>query len=496
MIARIENIRTTSASHPFATAVGKKGFTEAGYVEDEYFITGIANIYERQGAGKGIRYAGAPYVNRILVRKPGNAARFSGNVVVEILNSTSYFDIDRIWALTATHLMNNGDIYVGITSKPNVIDALLQFDAMRYAPLCWRNPLEYDIPDEELGNLVGHSHKETEDGLFWDMLMDLGRLLRSDTAENPIHDYWNADSYLYLAGWSQSGSYMIRYIRDFARQEGEGIYDGYYSCGSISIGTPNLNQEDMTCICPQEHTLNDLDRPYIDMHTESDNVQWGNAIARQTHSAYYRVYDITGSSHDTTTTMEEYYAGDQDLRRIGRTLEFPGSEPHANSYPYEYAYRAGLELLYQWVREGRAPMQVAPVEYNKDCANMQNENQRPATAVPAATAAAVRDSWNIRGADGNSLGGWRLPMITYPVCAYYNHSTPPQAELALPCALYGYEEPYSTEELIRRYGSLQNYQRLITDETDRCIDAGLLLAEDRTAYIRRAVWTAERYGLR
>lgn len=471
MITKIEKIITTAESHPFTTAAGKNGFAEAGYVEEEYFITGTANVYERQDVCKGIRFANAPYVNRILVRKPKDMISFSGNVVVEILNSTSYFDIDRVWALTATHLMNHGDIYVGITSKPNVITALQKFDWNRYASLSWKNPLEYDIPDEKMGNLAGHSHKETEDGLFWDMLIDLGRLLKSSVAENPIRAYWNDRSFLYLTGWSQSGGYMIRYIRDFAQHEGKGIFDGYFSCGSVSLSTPNLNQEDLTDILSQERTLNDLDKPYIDMHTESDNAQWGNADARQTSSVFYRVYDITGSSHDTTTTMEEYFSGDPDLKKIGMVLEFPGKEPHPNSYPYEYAYHAALELLYRWVREGREPMRVAPVEYDSDFVNIRNE-------------------------DGNSLGGWRLPMITYPVCAFFNHSTPLRPELALPSALYGYENPYSAEELIKKYGSLEKYQRLIAEETDRCVDAGLLLAEDRESYIKRAVWTAEKYGLR
>lgn len=471
MITKVEKIITTAESHPFMTAAGKNGFAEAGYVEEEYFISGTANVYERQDGGKGIRFADAPYKNRILVRKPQDAAGFSGNVVIEILNSTSCFDIDRIWALTSTHIMNHGDIYVGITSKPNVIAALRRFDLERYAPLSWKNPLVYGIPDERMGNLAGHSHKETEDGLFWDMLMDLGRLLKSSVPENPIHDYWNTHSFLYLAGWSQSGGYMIRYIRDFAQHEGKDIFDGYFSCGSISLCTPNLNQEDLTDILSQERTLNDLDKPYIDIHTESDNAQWGNADARQTKSPFYRVYDITGSSHDTTTTMEEYFSGDADLEKIGMTLAFPGKEPHPNSYPYEYAYHAALELLYQWVCEGKEPMRIAPVEYDGDFVN-------------------------IRGEDGNSIGGWRLPMITCPVCAFTNHSTPLRPELALSSALYGYENPYSVEKLAKRYGSLKNYRKIIATETDRCIDAGLLIAEDRENYIERAVWTAEKYGLK
>lgn len=42
-------------------------------------------------------FEGAPYTNRVLFRMPSDPARFSGNVVIEILNSTAGIDIDRIW---------------------------------------------------------------------------------------------------------------------------------------------------------------------------------------------------------------------------------------------------------------------------------------------------------------------------------------------------------------------------------------------------------------
>jgi hypothetical protein len=42
--------------------------------------------------------ASGPYETRIIVRRPANPRRFSGNVVVEMLNPTSLSDVDIMWA--------------------------------------------------------------------------------------------------------------------------------------------------------------------------------------------------------------------------------------------------------------------------------------------------------------------------------------------------------------------------------------------------------------
>ena len=45
MIEKIEQIAVTETSHPFATAYEKCRFAEKGYIEEEYFISGKANVY-------------------------------------------------------------------------------------------------------------------------------------------------------------------------------------------------------------------------------------------------------------------------------------------------------------------------------------------------------------------------------------------------------------------------------------------------------------------
>lgn len=66
---------------------------------------------------------------------------FSGNVFVEMLNPTSLFDVDIMWAADQNYYMSHGDIWVGITVKPVSIATLKVFDPQRYAPLSMANPV-------------------------------------------------------------------------------------------------------------------------------------------------------------------------------------------------------------------------------------------------------------------------------------------------------------------------------------------------------------------
>lgn len=101
MITRLEEIPVTKESYPFASAERYLKLSERGYVEKEYYMYGTANVYETadERGGVRVRTADAPYTNRIIVRAPQDTAKCSGNVVVEIINPTSFMEIDRMWIL-------------------------------------------------------------------------------------------------------------------------------------------------------------------------------------------------------------------------------------------------------------------------------------------------------------------------------------------------------------------------------------------------------------
>lgn len=148
MITEMRLVPVTADSHPFASAQFHCRLSEIGYTEEEYFLSGTANVYEEgENNRPEIIFRDAPYTTRVLIRRPADKSRFSGNVVVEVLNATAMMDIDRMWVNSWKHFTRSGDVYVGITSKGHVVDALKRFDPARYAPISWANPMpERAIP--------------------------------------------------------------------------------------------------------------------------------------------------------------------------------------------------------------------------------------------------------------------------------------------------------------------------------------------------------------
>jgi hypothetical protein len=94
-----------------------------------------------------------PYTTRITVRRPKNMKHFSGRVAVEIINMSAAYDWTANWCALWETIVKKGDVYVGITSKPNVFPGMVRFDAERYGPLSMANPLP---PDQQTcGTLPG-----------------------------------------------------------------------------------------------------------------------------------------------------------------------------------------------------------------------------------------------------------------------------------------------------------------------------------------------------
>lgn len=480
MIQKFKFIPTTEKSHPYATAAVKCCFDKRGYAEDEYFIYGTSNVYATKNGKAEIVYADAPYVNRILIRRPKDKAKFSGNVVVEILNSTNYMDIDRVWVLAREKFMRDGDIYIGITSKPITIPVMLKLDSSRYAPLSWNNSRKPTLHDSQLGNLTGASKGATEDGLFWDMLIDLPGALK-DKEKSPLKDY--LPFFTYLSGWSQSGGYMIRFVNTFAYLDPNNIkkplYDGYMSTGAAIIATPGLNQEESVYCSAEDKSvpwkLGKVYQPFMEIHTETENAPLGNLEARKADSDAddfkYRAYDIPGASHDTKDNMVDYYYLDPDLPRTGIFPNYGGCEPYVNDYPYNFIFHRAFNMLFAWVRDGKAPPSIVRIPTDFHGRNMHDET-------------------------GNAAGGWRTAFLEYPTCVYHIVSTPLKPDYAFGCSCFGYKQPFTAEELKKRYGTLEAYRKLVTEMADKQAAEGMLEPADRDEYVRLAVGFAAEGGLK
>lgn len=474
MIQKIQPIPTTEDSHPYAAAAKKCGFAEKGYAEDEFFMYGTANVYSKASGKVEVICPDAPYCNRFLVRRPSNVEVFSGRVIIEILNSTINMDIDRMWVISKDLFMREGDIFIGLSSKPNTAYVMKKYDPKRYAEISWANPREKQT---ETTDILKATEPGTEIGLFWDMLIDLAENLR-DKERSPLPGY--DIQKLYLTGWSQSGGYMIRFINDFAYKDTHNIplFDGYLAGGSASFAIPPINQSEPANTGSENKDvpwiLGKHTEPYIDVHTESENYALGISEARQDDSDVldfpYREYDIPGSSHDTKNNMIEYYRLDPDLPDTGIFPQYLGREPYANDYPYEFMFNAAYKMLFDWAEKNILPPHIELIQVDS-----QGNN--------------VIDDF------GNAKGGWRSAFIDHPTARYHKFSTPLTPAGEFGCSIFGHIDIFGKEKVDMLYGSLKHYMELVAEQADKEVKAGLLLQEDYADYLAAAEKFAKRTGL-
>lgn len=488
MITEMRLIPVREGEHPFASAAKKCRFDEIGYVEDEYFMSGTANVYEEDELqNPRVSIPDAPYTTRLLVRRPTNREKFSGNIVIEVLNATAMFDIDRMWVNTWRFFTRNGDIYIGITSKGQVVDALKRFNKDRYAEINWANPDKSRKPLEELKDNPMLFMEEYESGLFWDMLIDLARLLRTEGEQNPLADYGRTN--LFLTGWSQSGGYIARILHSFAYQpetEKDGpLFDGYLMAGCGVSDAPmnayssafRFGQRGI----PQGSILGGKE-PVIAVNTESENKYafWYGDFDEPEFK--FRTWQIPASSHDTAYNLMEYYEGYQreDLERLGFTNVWEGCEGEPMDCPYEPIFHAAFYHLYNWAVHGI----LAP------------HAPKIATRIVRKTEAAGgffgNYAENLTDALGNAIGGIRHPAVDCATGTYCSFSRRKDGTVQ---EMFGNVQPFTPKQLAALYGNLQNYRRLAEESTDRAVAAGYVLQEDRDSLVERAVSMAAARGL-
>src|SRR5215467_12417787 len=134
-------IPVTANSYPFmASNKSTPAFdlSKVGYVEQEYIVSGTANVYDWAADGTvNVKTPNAPYTTRILVRRP--ASGFSGTVVVELMFPARRFDWSMMWGFSHEAIIDHKDAWVGIT-LPASADGLKKFNPARYATVSFANP--------------------------------------------------------------------------------------------------------------------------------------------------------------------------------------------------------------------------------------------------------------------------------------------------------------------------------------------------------------------
>ena len=444
-------IPVTATSHPFGTST--VDLASHGYIEQEFFMRGQADLYDYDAHGDVVvTNADAPYENRIIVRRPADPRRFSGTVVVEIMNMTNGWDLDRMWLTSHDEYMRDGDAYVGVTSAPNTVAALKTFDPVRYAPVSWADPRP---AAQRCPGTALNSSADTDGGLVWDIFSQVGAALKSGGPDNPLHGLHVAK--VYATGYSQSGSYLVRYIN--AINPRAHVYDGFL-IGAAAGGPRPLDK----CSAPipvadPRNIVRPTPQPVIRIQTQTDFYMDGGYSRRPDSDApgdKYRLYEVPGASHAYSYTAS-FQPSPEDLQKAGFTYTYYNctSPGLSTDFPMHYLFDAAQVNLDKWARYGTPPPHAPRIEVD-------------------AQGNTVLDKY------GNALGGVRTPWLDVPIATYYPSSTPAS------CFLQGHRVPFTPQQLASLYPDHGYYIRAFIAETDRLVREGWLTPPDADAAINTA----------
>lgn len=396
------------------------------YVEDEYFVTGTANIYEYD-INKDVQVVtpNVPYKSRMLIRRPANPNKFKGTVVIEWLNPTAGFDGDTIWLTTYKHLIKEGAIWVGVTIKPVSVNFLPGWNPVRYAGL-----------------------QMTDVAQTWDLMSQVGALLKDRTSpENPLAAY---DVQRNLGvGYSQSATYLITYSNEFhdgaTLPDGRHAFDGYFiaaaggSAQQINSASSNVSDE---------RRFIAVNAPVIRFQTETEVIGFGAFTSRQPDSPTFRMYEMAGGSHVDVQSNELLF-GTAWARDLGFSPVTCANL--INPIRIGHLETSSVHLLDRWVRDGTPPP--------------------PSQLITLVSSGGVTSI--ARDADGNAIGGVRLPTINVPLGTYRENNTGSGF-----CFLFGSFLPFDEAKLAELYPTHGNYISQITQTAKESVKAGFLLEED------------------
>jgi hypothetical protein len=457
-------IPVTGSSHPFGGAAWQlrpQQLKRDGYVEEEYLVSGTANVYTWPAPGPAkVRTAGAPYTTRMLVRRPKRAKDASGNVIVEMLNPSNLFDLNIGWALSHEEFMRHGDTWIGITAKPIAVDALKTFDPERYKRLSFANPLPLSDP-ANCATVPSDSARTTENGLIWDINSQVGAWVRSDAKSNPLR---GTVKRVYGFGYSQTGGYLNTYVNAIhpldVRRNGRPLFDGYLIevAGGAFVGLVPINQcEPAPPVSDPRRQISNVGVPVIRAMSQSDYLI-GIAARRPDSDApgdRYRHYEVAGAGH--ASPDELYYSAEpDDIERAGRTVPpVACNEGPRSRLSMRIATNAFFRNLDRWVRRGIAPPHADPIRV---------ENGAP-----------VLDEF------GNVIGGVRSPYVDVPTATWFGSATG-----ASFCFIAGWERPFDAATLQALYPDHDDYVGKVARSAGQLIVDRFLTLQDGLALIREA----------
>jgi hypothetical protein len=451
-------IPVTESSKPFGTAM-RTGSIDAAlmkrfdYVEEEYFLSGVANVYGPGGKPSNdpdldpVAFIGqlkplavkvkesVPFTTRAVILRPGKPKKFSGNVhVIPFHNVMGTVSVDE-------SLLRNGDAWIGLEVSNGThfgteaklsggVEHLVTSNPQRYGSL--------KLPGGEMSDWPGLSKEKmgqafktlnfggTGGGLNIfileisrgyaqapDIMTQVAALLRSNVKSSPLAGY--KVKRLYTSGGSGQSTILKPYV-DFHHDPatdrlGAPPFDGYV----IMVGTPPV-------VRPKKAAL-------VMFQSEGEAVRIGPPNPPNSDDPKFRYYEIPGTGHMFSASREISNTAHEVLPEGVQGLTATGGATAYEPYDkFNYPILWGVwRNLYRWVDDG-VPMPIA----------------EPIKRDPKAADGIARDS------HGNALGGLRTPWVDVPDARYV-------ASMSKENPLRAGLERFSEARMTELYGSRDAY---------------------------------------
>jgi hypothetical protein len=405
------------------------------YVEEEWFATGVAD--------------GHPYTTSVFVRRPRDASKFSGTVVVEPLHAAS---AAPVWIYTSTYLMRAGHGWACVASQKSALEAFVKpSDEARYASLdIWSDAPAMEagmggvaVPRDPAAMQARMEHMRRVNALSTPILAQAGAAIAGRAG--PFADLDVRD--VILAGHSQTGGVVTEYIlngHDAHRlADGSPVFHGFFPSGAPGV---TFGPRDVPIVqVLSEGDISDPNRPGREGrgYRRDDSDESGDR---------YRLYELAGVAHMGTRYPPYSDNAMWQNDPIGTAGSVPKDTP-MNSLPHGELFSMGMHHLVQWVAGGVTPPRADRIEAGADGLFTKDEV-------------------------GNSRGGVRCAQMDVPRLKYLANPGFKDDGITPAFGVVGVEEPLSKDALARLYENHADYVDRFNRRLDELIDQGWFLADD------------------
>ncbi|WP_305094590.1 alpha/beta hydrolase domain-containing protein [Prescottella sp. R16] len=442
---------STAGVHGTPATATSVDLTAAGYLEQEFFLSGTATSYREDGDwGPDGRWpvtesGQAPYRTRLLVRRPADPARFNGTVVVEWLNVSGGVDVDVDFGYMHAELLQ-GYAWVGVSAQAAGVNStggsplgpaavgLKAWNPQRYGPL-----------------------HHPGDAYSYDIFSQAGTSLRAPRGADPLAGL--DVEHVIAVGQSQSAMRMLTYAN--AIHLHDEVFDGIVVHSRAGFGAPlgsgtgipALDGPDGPDVVSPARVRTDLDVPVFQIVTETELFELGGTpersfvAARQPDTDRIRTWEIAGAAHSDAHSLRILYP--QYTAQFGTIRDLAAVVPIVNDGQQAEVVSAALRAMRAWVVDGVAPASAEPIE--------------------------TRSGAIVRDRHGNAVGGVRTPAVEAPVASLTGESVHVPNN--------GATVRLDAETLAELYPAPDGRVAAVTAAVDRAVTAGFLRFEDGRALV-------------